>query len=88
MDDLFPTLEVDTSEEEYIQLKLDEYQGMCNAIKQYQTTLTSYEAVITKLQEVINTQDATIDEIRQIIQQTHINSSQKPKIEKIDSIDF
>ena len=88
MDNLFPTLEVDTSDEEYIQLKLDEYQGMCNALKQYQTTIASYEAVITKLQEVVNAQDATINEIRQIVQQTHINSSQKPKIEKIDSIDF
>ena len=88
MDNLFPTLEVDTSDEEYIQLKLDEYRSMCDAINQYKTTIASYEAVITKLQEVVNAQDATINEIRQIIQQTHINSSQALKFEKVDSINF
>ena len=87
-DDIFPTLEVDNADEEYIQLKLVDYQAMCNAITANQDIIASYEALITKLQEVINAQNASIEEIRQLVQQTHIPSSEKPKIEKLFSQDF
>ena len=88
MDDLFPTLETDNTDDEYIQLKLDEYTAMKEAINGYRTEIASYESLVSKLQEVVNAQDATIAEIRQIIQQNHINRSGDSKFEKIDSINF
>lgn len=86
MDDLFPALEVDT--DDYIQLKLEDYKAMCDTLIKYQNEIDSYEAVITRLKDLVNAQDAAIDKIKDLVQQTHTKISQKPKIKKIDSIDF
>ena len=72
------------TEEEIVELPKPIYDAMCNAISEYRNQLASYEAQVTKLLEVINAQNQSLEKIRDFIQ---AKAENRPKVENIQKFD-
>ena len=76
------------TEEEIVELPKPIYDAMCDAISEYRNQLASYEAQVTKLLEVINAQDQSLEKIRDFIQAKAENHPKVENIQKFDSCEI
>ena len=83
--DIIDLPKIEETDDKIVELNYNDYQALCSAILTYQKQIAHYEALVTKLQELVNAQDQKIKELGQVIQENARNPFRCRKMKFMDS---